>query len=139
MKYLKIFENFSEDEIKSTLKDLCLDLTDEGFKILFSKPKSVNISFFNKITSKDTGLNWFSTVSLYKRNFGDYFTFSEVIDVVLNIKDYLDDKWVSCGVVFVGNPERIKIDINWEDYDRLDQMFDTEESPIVDLVIYFNI
>lgn len=139
MKYLKIFENFSEDEIKSTLKDLCLDLTDEGFKILFSKPKSVNISFFSKITSKDTGLNWFSTVSLYKRNFGDYFTFSEVIDVVLNIKDYLGDKWVSCGVVFVGNPERIKIDINWEDYDRLDQMFDTEESPIVDLVIYFNI
>lgn len=139
MKYLKIFENFSEYEIKSTLKDLCLDLTDEGFKILFSKPKSVNISFFSKITSKDTGLNWFSTVSLYKRNFGDYFTFSEVIDVVLNIKDYLGDKWVTCGVVFVGNPERIKIDINWEDYDRLDQMFDTEESPIVDLVIYFNI
>jgi hypothetical protein len=124
MKYLKIFENFYEDEVKSTLKDLCLDLTDEGFLI--------------RISSFIPRGNPFPYLSLYKKVF-DYFTFSEVIDVVLNIKDYLGDKWVSCGVVFVGNPERIKIDINWEDYDRLDQMFDTEESPIVDLVIYFNI
>ena len=126
MKYLKIFENFSEDEIKSTLKDLCLDLTDEGFKI----------KFYIKPNTASALSNY---MYIYKENFGKYFTFSEVIDVVLNIKDYLDDKYVSCGVVFVGNPERIKIDINWEDYDRLDQMFDTEESPIVDLVIYFNI
>ena len=126
MKYLKIFENFSEDEIKSTLKDLCLDLTDEGFKIKFYIKPNTSSALSNYMY-------------IYKENFGKYFTFSEVIDVVLNIKDYLDDKYVSCGVVFVGNPERIKIDINWEDYDRLDQMFDTEESPIVDLVIYFNI
>ena len=133
MKYLKIFENFSEDEIKSTLKDLCLDLTDEGFKI----------KFYIKPNTASALSNY---MYICKENFGKYFTFSEVIDVVLNIKDYLGDKWVSCGVVFVGNPGRfftgsptIKIDINWEDYDRLDQMFDTEESPIVDLVIYFNI
>lgn len=113
MKYLKVFENFSDDDIISTIKDLCLDLTDEGFNLYLSS------KFF----------------ILYK-NF-DYFTFKEVIDTLLNIRDYIGDKWVSCGVVFVGDPTRIFIDINWDD--DLDQMFNTYETPIVDLVVNFNI
>jgi len=117
MKYLKVFENFSDDDIISTIKDLCLDLTDEGFNLYLSSSGRFFI--------------------LYKNL--DYFTFNEVLDTLLNIRDYIGDKWVSCGVVFVGDPTRIFIDINWEDYDRLDQMFDTDETPIVDLVVNFNI
>jgi hypothetical protein len=138
MKYLKIFENFYEDEVKSTLKDLCLDLTDEGFKTYFYEPVySSPHDAPAQLKSWKIQIGYFTQNQIY--NDLRYFTFSEVKDVILNIKDYLGDKWVSCGVDFVGSPERIKIDINWEDYDRLDQMFDTEESPIVDLVIYFNI
>jgi hypothetical protein len=133
LKEWKLFENKSDfEEIKSTLKDLCLDLTDEYYRIMIaanSVLKSPNWSLYPGRPRYILGIS----------KEVEYFNFSDIKDVILNVKDYLGDKYMGCGVVFVGDPNRIKIDINFEDYDQLDQMFTTDEAPIVNLVIYFNI
>jgi len=62
-----------------------------------------------------------------------YFKLSDVKHELLQIKSYLDDRWFKCGVVFVGDPERIEVEIDEEDYDLLG------EQEIVNLVVFFNI
>ena len=68
-----------------------------------------------------------------------YFKFSDVKDELLQIKSYLGDRWFKCGVLFEGDPNRIEIHIDEKDYDNLDIDFNTEESGIVNLAVFFNI
>ena len=123
-------DQFEED--KSFISDTLLELQDRGFRIRIGHDgiaRSFSITEPMPIFIIDS----------FKRVGGRvYFTFSDVKDELLQIKSYLGDRWFKCGVIFEGNPERFSIDINEETYDNLDIDFNTEESGIVNLAVFFN-
>jgi hypothetical protein len=130
-KYDESRDQFEED--KSFISDTLLELQDRGFRIRIAHDgiaRSFSITEPMPIFIIDS----------FKRVGGRvYFTFSDVKDELLQIKSYLGDRWFKCGVIFEGNPERFSIDINEETYDNLDIDFNTEESGIVNLAVFFNI
>ena len=130
-KYDESRDQFEED--KSFISDTLLELQDRGFRIRIGHDgiaRSFSITEPMPIFIIDS----------FKRVGGRvYFTFSDVKDELLQIKSYLGDRWFKCGVIFEGNPERFSIDINEETYDNLDIDFNTEESGIVNLAVFFNI
>ena len=123
-------DQFEED--KSFISDTLLELQDRGFRIRIGHDgiaRSFSITEPMPIFIIDS----------FKRVGGRvYFTFSDVKDELLQIKSYLGDRWFKCGVIFEGNPERFSVDINEETYDNLDIDFNTEESGIVNLAVFFN-
>jgi len=129
-KYDESRDQFEED--KSFISDTLLELQDRGFRIRIGHDgiaRSFSITEPMPIFIIDS----------FKRVGGRvYFTFSDVKDELLQIKSYLGDRWFKCGVIFEGNPERFSIDINEETYDNLDIDFNTEESGIVNLAVFFN-
>jgi hypothetical protein len=131
LKTYKLFESFEED--KNFISDVLLELNDIGY--ITRVWKSGTALDFG--VSEGTPYFWiskeFSASGSYQR---ESFNFSDVKNQLLTIKSYLDDRWIKCGVVFEGDPKRIKIDINEEDYDLLDNWFD---SKIVNLIVFFNI
>ena len=129
MKYLskyKIFENFDED--KQFIGDVFLELEDKGFSIQI-KPDGLNgilmitdpTPYF--IIGLSTGIKTF--------------TFSDVKDELLTIKSYLEDRWVTCGVLFSSSLHRTRVDIDEKGYDLLDNWFDTKDEGIVNLAVFF--
>ena len=130
-KYDESRDQFEED--KSFISDTLLELQDRGFRIRIGHDgiaRSFSLTEPMPIFIIDS----------FKRVGGRvYFTFSDVKDELLQIKSYLGDRWFKCGVIFEGNPERFSIDINEETYDNLDIDFNTEESGIVNLAVFFNI
>jgi hypothetical protein len=132
MKYLskyKIFENFEED--KNFIGDVLLELEDKGFSIQI-KPDGLNgILMITEPTPY-----FVISVSPGMRTF----TFSDVKDELLTIKSYLEDKWITCGVLFSNNihsSHRIRVDIDEKDYDLLDNWFDTKDEGIINLAVFF--
>lgn len=70
-----------------------------------------------------------------KNHILNYIRFSDIKDELLRLKDYLGSRWISCSVVFAGDPERIEVDINEYNYDELDNNY----SEISNLAVIFNI
>lgn len=74
MKYLKYFnESALSEDVMQDLNDICLELTDVGFKV----------DIYNEDDHKD--------VIIFKPNHG-LFKYKEVKDVVERIKDYIKDQ-----------------------------------------------
>lgn len=117
MKYLRKFnEGKYEDDLKDDIRQIFSDLTDDKCDIYFNSTKNyILLSNKSHITN--------------------YFRFSDIKDELLRLKDYLGDRWISCAVVFAGDPERIPIDINEDNYDELDDNY----PEISNLAIFFNI
>lgn len=94
MKHIKtkrIFESYSiptiPNDIKEDLKDICLDITDVGFKIDFQ------LRFENKIIDPTfNNINHVLEIS-YNMNYHGSFWFKDIEEVVQRIKDYFDDNY----------------------------------------------
>jgi hypothetical protein len=132
MKYLskyKIFENFDDD--KNFIRDVLLELEDKGFSIQI-RPDGMNgILMITEPTPY-----FIITLDTFRIK---TFTFSDVKDELLTIKSYLEDRWITCGVLFSSDLHRTRVDIDEKDYDLLDNWFDTEDEGIVNLAVFFNI
>lgn len=117
MKYLRKFnEGKYEEDLKDDIRQIFSDLTDDKCDIYFTSTKNY-------------------IVLSNKSHITNYIRFSDIKDELLRLKDYLGYRWVSCGVVFAGDPERIPIDINEDNYDELDDNY----PEISNLAIFFNI
>jgi 3-phosphoglycerate kinase len=68
--------------------------------------------------------------------------FVDIKDPLLRLREFIGESWISCSVLFQNSSDRIDIDINEKDYDKLDQWFGSDESHstgILDIYIFFNI
>lgn len=142
MKYLKrynrIFESESQfEEDKEIIGSLLFDLTDydvfnSRFDIL-SFPIEVD-SGYERLLTIGGGEHYLllSTSSKQKRNF----KFSDIKIPILNIKDYLDKRWIRCVVLFEGETTRVIVDVDKDSYDHLDNYWQTK---ITEIVIFFQI
>jgi hypothetical protein len=118
LKY-KLYESVdSKTNIYDDIREIFSDVTDDKCDL-----------FINKIADKHV------FILSNKNHIIDYFRFSDIKDELLRLKDYLGTRWVSCGVVFAGDPERIVVDINEYNYDELDDKF----PQISNLAVIFNI
>ncbi len=107
------YKNYIYDDIR----EIFLELTDYKCDL-----------YINKIDNKHV------IILSNKNDIIDYFKLSDIKDELLRLKDYLGDKWIGCGIVFAGDPERIPVYINEDNYDDLDNF-----SEISNLSVIFNI
>lgn len=117
MKYIKLFENFEENEVNKLKEDfdaILVELVDEGFyiKYYFSKPYN----------SKDE-----IEISIHYLNYGDTalsFSYEAVKDYIKTIKDYMDSYYkCECDIMFIkSNSPKLLVN----GYDRF--IFGHEES-----------
>lgn len=114
-------DQFRED--KAFIKDTFLELEDKEFMISFG------ISMLSSLKIKNP-------TPYFVISYRDNFKFSDVKDEILQIKSYLDERWLKCGVVFENYPDRTEVNIDEEDYDQLDDHF---QSGIINLAVFFNI
>ncbi len=87
MKYLKLFESF--DKTKEDIKDICIDLEDNYFKIEFSEGPINSYVTIHKPNSKN--------------GFQD-FTYEEISETLKRIKDYLGDRWIDDNLSASSSP-----------------------------------
>ena len=88
MKYLLESAEYEKDQ---TLKEICYDLTDEGFEVEFSNFKIWGLNLIMKqieITKPENSL-------IVK-----YFLYSEIEDTFLRIVDYLGDDFIAIHIYF---------------------------------------
>jgi len=152
MKRLKTYQTFNEsssekwrktqkqiEEDSNFISDTCLELDERGFKTCGARTQTnkFNVVQFGK--SPVLKINETTPYFIIGHPRGRYFKFSEIKDELLQIKSYLDDRWIKCGVLFENQVERMEVDINVEDYDHLDDWFQTSTTAIVNLVVFFNI
>lgn len=92
MKYIKLFEN--NDEMIQTLKDICLDLEDEGFVIVYNKTDGFNTSHSMDRRSYEMVKNIKYRMINYISKLNERcFSSSEVKDTIDRIENYLGDKF----------------------------------------------
>ena len=121
----KLFESKIQ-EIQD-IEDMLLELEDIGYLVSIKRGTEKPINVLG---------SWIPFVSyVLISHSSEYIKFSDIKYELLRLKEYLDDRWLKVGVVFVGDSESIEVDINEEDYDNLDQWFDE----ISNLAIFFNI
>lgn len=152
MKKLKTYQNFNESsserwsitqqqlqEDSNFISDTCLELDEMGFKTSGARTQTnkLNVVQFGK--SPVLKINETTPYFIIGHPVGRYFKFSEIKDELLQIKSYLGDRWIKCGVLFESEVERIEVFIDEKDYDQLDDWFQTSTTGIVNLVVFFNI
>ncbi len=133
MKHIVMFESFiqtrllPEDVDADDLRDICLDITDNG-----RLKASVNTIYTNGKQS-----NYVLIHSYDPRDY-DGFTFGDVKDVILRLKDFLGKHYGGCSAVISGDPERVNFDITDEEsVDYLNMAYNKIDAPgISNLVIY---
>lgn len=119
MKYLRKFnESKYEEDLKDDIRQIFSDLTDDKCDITISRIDTTNYILLSN-----------------KNQITNYIRFSDIKEELLRLKDYLGDRWIRCGVVFAGDPERIHIDINEDNYDELNNNY----PEISNLAVFFNI
>lgn len=116
--------------IYSDIKDIFYELKDDGYLVSIKRGTEKPINVLGSWTP-------FVSYVLISQSIDstEYMKFSDIKYELLRLKEYLDGRWLKVGVVFVGDSERIEVDINEEDYDNLDQWF----GEISNLAIFFNI
>lgn len=129
MKYLtnyKIFESLEEDTLISDLKYICLDIEDEG-------RFNCSIETYDKYT-----IGHYVIISLNDPRDYDGFTFGEVKDVILRLKDYLGSRYGGCSALISGEVDRVQFNIdNEESVDYLDKAYNRIDAPgIGNLIIW---
>lgn len=85
MKYIKLFENFDEDKIKSDLQDIFVELVDNGFV--------VNVS--THLVNLDDNIEF-----EFKKKDGSNFKYKDIKENVLMALDYIETLWNSIDVEF---------------------------------------
>lgn len=75
MKYIRLYESFNKTEIEQTLREICLELEDDGYEI--------NIFNFR---------NGLSILRIYKGKRID--NFRHIREYLLRMKDYLGDNYI---------------------------------------------
>ena len=119
MKYLRKFnEGKYEEYLKDDIRQIFSDLTDDKCDITIGRIGTTNYILLSN-----------------KNQITNYIRFSDIKEELLRLKDYLGDRWIRCGVVFAGDPERIHIDINEDNYDELNNNY----PEISNLAVFFNI
>lgn len=119
LKY-KLYESFdSKTIIYDDIREIFSDVIDDKCDLYINIIYRFGVKHVLILSNKNHILN--------------YLRFSDIKDELLRLKDYLGSRWISCGVVFAGNPERIEVDINEYNYDELDN------SEISNLAVIFNI
>lgn len=109
MRHLKEYnENFKErglyfknleserKEVNDTIKDICLDLTDEGFKV----------DFVNSTTTTFTSITITKVANLYEKF--EFYPYSEISDVVERLKLYLGGSLRGVTILSNGAWRRLK-------------------------------
>lgn len=144
--YNKLFESYDWSKSTQQLKedsnfisDTCLELDEKEFKTSGARTQTnkFNVVQFGK--SPVLKINETTPYFIIGHPVGRYFKFSEIKNELLQIKSYLDDRWIKCGVLFESEAERIEVFISEKDYDHLDDWFQTSTTGIVNLVVFFNI
>jgi len=137
MKYIKTYKIFESEsnEYLDDIKDILLELEDDGFRTRLSIDKLDYLS--------DNPIK-FIAISNRLNGFSPYtpFEFVDIKDPLLRLREFIGESWISCSVLFQNSSDRIDIDINEKDYDKLDQWFGSDESHstgILDIYIFFNI
>jgi hypothetical protein len=125
-----LMENINEsNEYLDDIKDILLELEDDGFRTRLSTAKFDYLSENPmKFIAISNGLTLFE--------------FVDIKDPLLRLREFIGESWISCSVLFQNSNDRIDIDINEKDYDKLDQWFGSDESHstgILDIYIFFNI
>jgi len=152
MKRLKPYQTFNESssekwsktqqqiqEDSNFISDACLELDDKGFKTCGARTQTNKLNVVQFGQSPVLKINETTPYFIIGHPVGRYFKFSEIKDELLQIKSYLDDRWIKCGVLFENEVERIEVFISEKDYDHLDDWFQTSTAGIVNLVVFFNI
>ena len=85
MKYIKLFENFDEDKIKSDLQDIFVELIDNGFV--------VNVS--THLVKLDDNIDF-----EFKKKGGSNFKYQDIKEYVLMAFDYIETLWGSIEVEY---------------------------------------
>jgi len=85
MRYIKLFENFDENKIKSDLQDIFVELVDNGFV--------VNVS--THLVNLDDNIEF-----EFKKKDGSNFKYQDIKEYVLMALDYIETLWDSIEVEF---------------------------------------
>lgn len=85
MKYIRLYESFDKTEIDQTLREICLELVDDGYNINFHI-----ISLFG------TDDEYFYSIEIDARLNGyiRLLIFSEIKEYLLRMKDYLGNNYI---------------------------------------------
>jgi hypothetical protein len=142
LKTYKLFLESNSEQLKEDsdfISDTCLELDEKGFLTCGSRTQTnkINVVQFGK--SPVLKINETTPYFIIGHPRGRYFRFSEIKDELLQIKSYLGERWLKCGVLFESEVERIEVYIDEKDYDHLDDWFQTSTAGIVNLVVFFNI
>lgn len=130
MRYLKSFNESFNKEYIDNIKDILLELEDDGYITIITKGK------FDWISENRIDF-------IYISNQLKPFEFSDIKDSMLRLKRFLGEDWISCSVLFSNSnsADNIDVDINEEDYDNLDQWFGCDKNKstgILNIYIFFN-
>lgn len=85
MRYIKLFENFDENKIKSDLQDIFVELIDNGFV--------VNVS--THLVNLDDNIDF-----EFKKKDGSNFKYQDIKEYVLMALDYIETLWNSINVEY---------------------------------------
>ena len=85
MKYIKLFENFDENKIKSNLQDIFVELIDNGFV--------VNVS--THLVNLDDNIDF-----EFKKKDSSNFKYQDIKEYVLMALDYIETLWNSINVEY---------------------------------------
>lgn len=115
-----LFESLIHKDVDTDdIKDICLDITDNG---KFT-------AFVNSTTSYKGPRNYIY-ISLSDPTDYDGFTFGEVKEVLLRLKDFLGIHYGGCSVLISGDTERVDFTIDDEEsIDYLDKAYNKIDAP----------
>ena len=85
MRYIKLFENFDENKIKSDLQDIFVELIDNGFV--------VNVS--THLVNLDDNIDF-----EFKKKDSSNFKYQDIKEYVLMALDYIETLWNSINVEY---------------------------------------
>lgn len=107
MKYLKLYENFNVDDIISNLKDICLELNDEGIKTECEH---------NGPNAKYAPLPGQRENIVARVNGTDELKWSDINNVIFRMIDYMNDSGWKPSYVIIDDDSRWIETVDAEEY-----------------------
>lgn len=107
MKYLKLYENFNVYDIIQNLKDICLELNDEGIvtQCEHNKPNKKYVPLPGQREHISVGLERESSGDMYE--FSDELKWSVINNVIFRMIDYMNDSgWKPSYVIIDDDDSR---------------------------------
>jgi hypothetical protein len=107
MKYLKLYENFNVDDIISNLKDICLELNDEGIKTQCE---------YNGPNAKYAPLPGQRENIVARVNGANELKWSDINNVIFRMIDYMNDSGWKPSYVIIDDDSRWIEKVDAEEY-----------------------